>query len=429
MMDIAEIRVPDAPPPMLSVSDLNRCVRDILEHAWMPFWLSGEVGDCRSSGQHVYLTLKDTHCQIRATWWNAVRRVHDLGIRQGSQIEAFGNISVYEAGGQYQFNISQARLAGKGDKQREFEEIRNRLDREGLFSDARKRPIPMFPRTVGVVTSPTGAAIRDFIRTLMSRNPLVEVRVYPSQVQGENAAEQLVAGVEFFAKSYPVDVIVVTRGGGSLEDLWAFNDERLARTIAASPIPVISAVGHERDTSISDMVADLRASTPTQAAELICIERSTLVDRLDSLTNRLSNSLQLRHNALATRFERAIGALSGAPTGGISNLRSRLDRLEGDMRTACVRQIQQEHQHLDMLSFGLADAAKNAAGRFARHLERLTATLDALNPQRQLERGYALVRDEAGNIIRDGGAVSSGQRVEIRVAKGEISAVVTAGRG
>ena len=264
----------EAPEQIWEVSDVNRAVREIVEGSLLPFWLRGEVGSLvlHRSG-HAYFTLKDTNSQLRAVFFGGAAQCAKLGVANGSMIEAFGNLTVYEVRGEYQFSARRLRLAGLGDLQRRFEEVRRRLAAEGLFDQERKRPIPVLPKRIGVVTSPTGAAIRDFLQIINRRFPNVNIRIYPCMVQGQGAAEQVARGVEFFNRTGGADVIVVTRGGGSMEDLWPFNEERLARAVAASAIPVISAVGHEIDFTICDFAADLRVPTPSAAAELVIGKR------------------------------------------------------------------------------------------------------------------------------------------------------------
>ena len=269
-------------PQIWSVSDVNHAVREIVEGALLPFWMAGEVGSLtlHRSG-HAYFTMKDAKSQIRAVYFGGAAACTRLGIANGSMIEAFGNLSVYEVRGEYQFGIRQLRPAGVGDLRMRFEELKRRLAAEGLFDQERKRPIPKLPGRIGVVTSPSGAAIRDFLQIINRRFPNVNVRIYPCAVQGAGAAEQVARGVEFFNRTDGADVIVVTRGGGSMEDLWPFNEEILARAVASSRIPVVSAVGHEIDFSICDFAADLRVPTPSAAAELVIGRREEMVRELD----------------------------------------------------------------------------------------------------------------------------------------------------
>ena len=260
------------------VSDVNRNVRDIIEGTFLPFWIRGEVGSLTlHRAGHAYLTLKDKSSQLRAVGFNCVKKCQELGVVNGTTIEAFGNLTVYEPRGEYQFSIRQMRIAGMGSLQQRFEETKRKLAAEGLFDPARKRPIPALPRRIGVITSPDGAAIRDFLQIITRRFPNVNVRIYPAAVQGEKAAAQVAKGVEFFNRTGGADVLVITRGGGSMEDLWPFNEEFLARAVAASEIPVISAIGHEIDFSICDFAADLRAPTPSAAAELVIGRQEVLL--------------------------------------------------------------------------------------------------------------------------------------------------------
>ena len=269
-------------PQIWSVSDVNRAVREIVEGALLPFWMSGEIGSLtlHRSG-HAYFTMKDAKSQLRAVYFGGAAVCTRLGVANGSLVEAFGNLTVYEVRGEYQFGIKQLRLAGVGGLQQRFEELRRKLAAEGLFDPEKKKPIPLLPRRIGVVTSPSGAAVRDFLQIINRRFPNVNVRIYPCAVQGAGAAEQVARGVEFFNRADGADVIVVTRGGGSMEDLWPFNEEVLARAVAASRIPVVSAVGHEIDFTICDFAADLRVPTPSAAAELVIGRREEMLRGLE----------------------------------------------------------------------------------------------------------------------------------------------------
>lgn len=360
-------------PQIWSVSEVNRAVREIVEGALLPFWMSGEVGSLtlHRSG-HVYFTMKDAKSQLRAVYFGGAAACTRLGIANGSLVEAFGNLTVYEVRGEYQFGIKQLRIAGVGGLQQRFEELRRKLAAEGLFDPERKKPIPLLPRRIGVVTSPSGAAIRDFLQIINRRFPNVNVRIYPCAVQGAGAAEQVARGVEFFNRTDGADVIVVTRGGGSMEDLWPFNEEVLARAVAASRIPVVSAVGHEIDFTICDFAADLRVPTPSAAAELVIGKREEMLRGLER------SEKDMRHTLDAA----------------LSQVKARLDRAAGSfVFREPAHLVRMRRQQLDELDTRLTTAAERIHTRFRSRLEKLESTLSALDPRRQLERGYAILFD------------------------------------
>ncbi len=359
------------PEQIWSVSDVNRAVREVVEGALMPFWMAGEVGSLtlHRSG-HAYFTMKDAKSQIRAVYFGGGAECTRLGVVNGSLIEAFGNLSVYEVRGEYQFGIKSLRLAGIGYLQKRFEELKRKLAAEGLFDQSRKKTIPVLPRRIGVVTSPSGAAIRDFLQIINRRFPNVHVRIYPCAVQGAGAAEQVTRGVEFFNRSNSVDVIVVTRGGGSMEDLWPFNEEKLARAVANSRIPVVSAVGHEIDFSICDFAADLRVPTPSAAAELVIGRRAEMEKELERNIKDMRYILDSRLMNLKRRLERAAGSF---------------------VFREPIHLVKMRRQQLDELDNRLSGAAERFLTQQRSRLERREATLGALDPRRQLERGYAIL--------------------------------------
>lgn len=386
--------------PIWSVSAVNQAVRETLEGAFMPFWMGGEVGSLlvHRSG-HVYFQMKDARSQIRVCWFGGASQCRSLGVDNGMTVEVWGNLSVYDVRGEYQFNVKKLRLAGTGDLQRRFEELKRKLDAEGLFDPARKKNIPKLPKTIGVISSPSGAAIRDFLQILSRRFPDACVKIYPARVQGEGAAEQVAAGVNFFNRSNGADVIVITRGGGSMEDLWCFNEELLAREVAASKIPVISAVGHEIDFTICDFVADLRVPTPSAAAELVISGYDELMSRLTRAEKDLFNAVNLR----------------------ITSLRSKLEKISGSVffhepgRVVAVKQ-----QYLDELDLRMLSAGRLTLSRREQRLTSLETALNTLNPLRQLERGYAMVFDAEGRKLITKSDQESGKELQIRFADGTL---------
>ena len=390
--------------PIWSVTEVNAAVRDLVEGSLLPFWVTGEVSSLliHRSG-HVYLTLKDEKCQLRACWFGAADQCRALNVANGTKIEAYGRLTVYPARGEYQFTVRSLRIAGEGDLFRRFEELKKKLEAEGLFAPERKRPIPKLPRIIGVVTSPSGAAIRDFLKIIDRRFPRAHIRICPCQVQGATAAAEIAAAVDFLSASGSADVIVVTRGGGSMEDLWAFNEEPVARAVAASKIPVISAVGHEIDFTICDFAADLRVPTPSAAAELV-------TSGFEELTKELA---------------RLVGELHRMPGLYLATKRGELERLSSaEIFTRPARMLELPKQRLDEADLRLAGAARLLLSELRAKLDRMETSIRADDPRRQLERGFALVRNADDDTLVHSKEVPPGTRLNIQVADGEIPASV-----
>ena len=391
--------------PIWSVSEVNRAVRELVEGSLNAFWMKGEVGNLlpHRSG-HAYLTLKDERCQIRAAFFGGAAAVRNLGLANGMQIEAYGKLTVYDVRGEYQFSIKSIRLAGAGDLQRRFEELKRKLAAEGLFNPARKKPLPRLPRCIGVVTSPTGAAIRDFLQIVDRRFPDLHIRIYPALVQGAGAAESVARGIDFFNRAGGVEVIVVTRGGGSMEDLWAFNEECVARAVAASRIPVISAIGHEIDFTICDFAADLRAPTPSAAAELVIGRRDEVVGELEQLRKAMIHAFDYR---LLTE-------------------QRRLDNLAAStLFREPAHLVEMRAQQLDEWQLRFGAAAERGTTAAAHRLEALALRLAGVDPAEQLKRGYAiLVRDADGAPVTSARGHAPGEAVTARLADGELPLAV-----
>ena len=385
--------------PVFSVSDVNAMVRDTLEGTFMPFWITGETGNLviHRSG-HVYLTLKDASSQIKAVYFNGAEFCRSIGLREGMKIEGFGKLSVYAPRGEYQMNLRSIRPFGIGDLQMRFEDLKRRLAAEGLFDSARKKPIPFLPCRIGVISSPSGAALKDFIRIANSRFSRLHIQVYPAPVQGAGAERILAEGVRFFNRvSDPVDVIVLTRGGGSLEDLWPFNEEILARAIADSQIPVVSAVGHEIDFSIADFVADLRAPTPSGAAEMLIPEE-------DGIRQHVEISIARMQSTMAYQLERAQNRLDA-----VCRSKAFLD---------LNYQVDERMQRIDLAMADAASYLNQAVERAQYRLSRAESVMNAFNPYNVLNRGYAIVTDQKGNAIRQAEKTNPGETLHVRVADG-----------
>ena len=382
-----------------TVSELNDAVRTVLEGSFRPFWLTGEIGSYNPyrSG-HVYLTLKDAASQVRAVYFSGSEACRRLGLKVGDQVEAFGSLSLYTQRGDYQFYIKKLRMCGVGDLHRQFALLKEKLAAEGIFDLAHKKPVPYLPRRIGVISSPMGAAVKDFMKIALARFPNLEIRLCPAPVQGRGAAEKLARAVRFFNRVGGVDVIVLTRGGGSMEDLWPFNEEVLARAIYASKIPVVSAVGHEIDFTISDFAADMRAPTPSGAAEQLVPEKRILLDGLDDLRQRMNT-------AAAYAVERSAGRLAQV-------MGSKVFR--DSMRLALERM-----QRVDMLMQSASAALTRRADAATHRLERVRAELDAYDPFRILKQGYVyLAEPGTGRQITGVSGLQAGQRVRAILADG-----------
>ncbi len=397
------------PGHVYTVSQITAYIKAMLasDEVLADVWLSGEVsGFTVSSAGHCYFTLKDAGAVLKAVIWRSQAARMALP-RNGDQVLAHGYISVYEQGGAYQLYVDRLEAAGTGRLWLEFERLKARLEAEGLFDPARKRPIPAQPRRLGIVTSPTGAALRDILRTLSVRYPLLDVLLAPALVQGAEAPASIVAALEalnrWSAEREPLDVIILARGGGSIEELWAFNDERVARAIAASAVPVITGVGHEIDFTIADFVADLRAATPTAAATLATPDIRQLRAGVQSLA-------AAAHARMEARLRAARTALVG--------LQARAARLSPD------RQFAQHRQRIDELQRRGRLAIENRLHSWRTRLGGLRLQLAALDPAAVLARGYAIVSRPDGVVISSVAQVAPGDDIHVRVADGQFGAIV-----
>jgi exodeoxyribonuclease VII large subunit len=400
-----------SPPPSWPVSEITRYLRELLESDTnlQDLWVQGEVSNfSRPASGHLYFTLKDAAASLRCVMWrNAAQRQRSLP-RDGDAIEVHGAISIYEAGGQYQLYADLIRPAGEGALYQEFLRLKARLEAEGLFDPARKRPIPKWPRRIGIVTSPTGAALRDMLNTLRRRYPLAEVILAPTPVQGDDAPPKIVEALQALNEFVRPDVILVARGGGSIEDLWAFNDERVARAIAASQTPVITGVGHETDFTIADFTADLRAPTPTAAAELATPHRDDLRAALAELESRLARTIQ----------------------GVLSNQRWELGSLHNRLLLHSPQaRLRNDRQRLDDLTHRMATAAFHTMQLRQTRLSGLEQRLKALSPLAVLGRGFAVVSHPDGQVVRSLQQVRPDDELDVRVSDGQFKARVTGGQG
>ncbi|MGA0585651.1 exodeoxyribonuclease VII large subunit [Dyella sp. KRB-257] len=436
-----------APRRILTPSTLNRLVRGLLEDALPMVWIEGELSNmARPASGHLYFTLKDAGAQVRCAMFKLKSSRLTFKPVDGMQVLVRAKVGLYEPRGEFQLVAESMEPAGEGALRRAFDALKAKLDAEGLFDPARKRPLPRYVRRLGVITSATGAAIRDVLSVLGRRWPLVEVDVLPVPVQGKEAPPAIVAMLRKASTSGRYDALLLTRGGGSLEDLWAFNDEAVARAVHASAVPVVSAVGHEVDFSIADFVADLRAPTPSAAAELLVPDVTAMTRQLRHLRQRIATVQQRRQQTLAQRVDHLLTRLNAQrPQARLARDRERLVNLHRRLLAAGAvgqqrreRRLEQLHgrllaQHprhrLALLARRLAELDPRLRRAVARTLERKRLTLGqtaralhAVNPLATLDRGYAIVFDAQGKVLRSVANVSDGDTLRIRLADGELPA-------
>jgi exodeoxyribonuclease VII large subunit len=446
----AGARTPAGARRALSVSELSAEIRSLLEGEIGERLVEGEVSNCRlwNTG-HLYFTLKDDGAQIRAVMFRSAAQRLKFRPEDGLHVVARGRVSVYEPKGEYQLVCDQMEPRGLGALQLAFEQLKKRLQAEGLFDAARKRALPALPRKIGVVTSLDGAAVRDILTVLSRRYPNAHIVIRPSRVQGEDAAADLARGLSLMGRVPGVDVVIMGRGGGSIEDLWAFNDENLARAIAACPVPVISAVGHEVDFTIADFVADLRAPTPSAAAEMVVARREELCSMIDRQRDRLRALARAgldRRRAAIHRLTSARGlatfpARLALRSRHVSELAHLLARSTRQALQARERRQSAMRQRLDarapgrrlqelLMAVSSATERRMAAAERTRHrhdaaFRALAGRLENLSPLGVLARGYALCWDDArSRLVRDAAAVSPGDRVRVTLGRGELGCVV-----
>ena len=403
-------------------------LRALVEERVGRIWVVGEVSNLRRPGSgHIYFTLKDAEGQIRAALFRGTARRLAFEPEDGLEVLVYADVSIYEARGELQLVVRQLEPRGEGALRLAFEQLRRRLEAEGLFDAERKRRLPAMPRRLGVVASPTSAALRDVLEVTGRRCPGLPILISPAPVQGAGAEREIAAALARVAGEPDVDVVLLVRGGGSLEDLQSFNTELVARAIAASPVPVVAGIGHEVDVSIADLAADLRAPTPSAAAELVAPDRGHLRRSLEKDWARLRAAMQSRLARGADRFGRtgdALGLL--APALRIAAWRTRLDGLVRTLLLAGAAPLARR-ESLEALGRELASATRARLLEAGAALAKAAARLEALSPLAVLSRGYALVRRERdGEIVRTAAQLSAGERVDVRVAEAEIAAVVSA---
>ncbi|KIH76456.1 Exodeoxyribonuclease VII large subunit [Geoalkalibacter ferrihydriticus] len=392
------------PLPILTVSRLTALLKETVEDNFVRVLVEGEISNfSRPSSGHFYFSLKDARSQVRGVMFRAQNRLLPFTPEDGMQVVCAGRVSLYEPRGELQLVVEGIEPKGLGSLQLAFEQLKARLTAEGLFDPARKRPLPSFPRCIGVVTSASGAVLHDILNVLRRRGAGVRVVLRPALVQGAAAAGDIVAAIDELNRQGEADVLIVGRGGGSLEDLWAFNEESVARAVAASRIPVIAAVGHETDVTITDFAADLRAPTPSAAAEMVAKSRLELEGHLDHLCLRLGAQMRAR----------------------LALLRERVNGLERRLRSP-RQQIRQWREHEQYLEKRLQRGLSQHLRRRHEQLAAAAARLDALSPLAVLARGYAIVlREKDGRAVRDAAQVAVGEAVRVRLGQGQLNARVT----
>ncbi len=411
-------------PEVITVADLNRLARSLIEREFPLLWVAGEVSNLtRAASGHVYFTLKDEKAQVRCAMFRNRAQLLPWRLENGQQVEARALVTLYEPRGDFQLNVEAVRKAGVGKLYEAFLRLKERLAKEGLFDEARKRPLPSFPRAVGIVTSPRGAALHDVLIALQRRASNVDVIIYPTLVQGQEAPAQIVAALNTAAQRRECDVLLLVRGGGSLEDLWAFNDEAVARAIAAMPMPVVAGIGHETDVTIADLAADRRAATPTAAAELASAGWFAAADELAGLTLALRQTVRRRLDTAMQQTDLLARRLVH-PAQRLARSRQQLAYLASRLAAAARQRAQRERSSLVELRWRLAQA-RPAVDRLRSRLAGLATAVAALSPQATLARGYAVVRDDAGRVVRDSAQLHPDSHLSLRFAKGGSEAVVT----
>ena len=434
---------------IFTVSDLTARIRDLLARNFTDISVQGEISNFRPAASgHYYFTLKDDRAQVRCVFFKQQQRGMKFRPEDGLQVTVRGSISVYEARGEYQVYVESLEPVGRGALQLAFEQLKRRLEEEGLFDASRKKPLPLLPSRIGLITSPAGAAVRDVVRILTRRFPNVHLTLYPVRVQGAEAVGEIVEALKYFSKSRCVDVVLLVRGGGSLEDLWCFNEEIAARAIAASAVPIISGVGHETDFTIADFVADVRASTPSAAAELVIQTRHEFDKHVGDLQESLTSLIRYKLAVSA----RKVHELSGRrgfrrPLDILRQTRQRTDDLTSRLALSLKARLTTSHRrfnvaHMRIVSFDfrkklvalrlrVQKSEHDLSVRIERAIrskrdrwERFALQLEERSPLKMLERGYAIATDANGNVLRTSDQVATGDEVNIQLHRGRLSTEV-----
>jgi exodeoxyribonuclease VII large subunit len=432
-----------------AVSELNSAIRQMFSRDFCDIWVAGEISGCKAAGSgHIYFSLKDETGQVRCVLFRGNARWLKFRPQDGMSVLARGSLDVYEQRGEYQLIVERLEPQGAGALQLAFEQLKRKLEEEGLFASERKRLLPRLPRRIGIVTSPTGAVIRDMLHVLERRFPGLHIRLFPALVQGEGSIEQVCRGIQYFSANAWADVLIVARGGGSIEDLWTFNEEAVARAISACSVPVISAIGHETDFTIADFVADRRAPTPSAAAELVICTRESLLEqaaaseqrllraaryhllmcskrlqqrgleRAETLMHRSINSRAQRVDELDFRLQSGAQRVLTAKRNRFVDLMARLQAL--DLRIRFAR----AHARLHAAESRLIQESRAAVWKSRQRFDSLNAHLTQLSPLAVLGRGYAIVQREDGTVLRRSQETAPGQAIAIRLSEGQVRARV-----
>ena len=432
-----------------TVSELNARLRALLESEFDDIWVAGEISGCKiAASGHCYFTLKDHETQLRCVCFRSSLRYLKFKPQDGVAVLARGHLDLFEARGEYQLLVEALEPQGQGALQFAFEQLKKKLLAEGLFETARKRPLPKFPQRIGIVTSPTGAVIRDITQILLRRFPGLHVRLHPALVQGEGSVETVCRAIEYFSRSGWAEVVILARGGGSLEDLWTFNEESVARAIGACEIPVISAIGHETDFTIADFVADMRAPTPSAAAELVICTKEQLLEQIATVEHKLlqfaryrlamsgrrlhqqgvERATALLHRGIGRKLQRVDELDYGLRNRMVAVLAARRKRLED--QTSMLRRLDlrlrfaHARRKIESAEAAIAQMIQLRVTRAQGRLDPLVAHLTQLSPLKILERGYAIVTNKEGQIVKKPADAPAGSVVDIRLANGEIAAKV-----
>lgn len=414
-----------AMPTVYTVSQVVAMVKGCLERTFPFIDIEAEISNWRQyASGHSYFVLKDSGAQLNAVLFAGVPCDCRASLGDGRRVKVRGQLTMYTQRGECQFKVLRIRLAGEGELMAQFLALRAKLDAEGLFAQSRKRELPKFPRRIGLVTSPSGAVVHDMCRVLLRRFPNLHITIFPTLVQGSEAAASIVGALRR-AAGMPLDLVIVARGGGSFEDLFCFNDERLVRELAAFPVPVISAVGHETDFTLCDFVADMRAGTPSIAAEIAVPVMADITTRLDGVAQRMKRALQSRSDGIEQHLDRISGALG-------SSLRSRLAAVEAEL-AAASRTLAASLRgatgtaaaRLQAIAAALPRAAALSCERASRRLDADASKLSLLSPYSVLQRGYSLTTDAAGNVVREAAKLAEGEIIHTRLMDGSVTSIVS----
>ena len=433
-----------------TLRELSDGIRASLDRGFSNIWITGEISGVKLlPGGHCYFALKDSEAQIICVCWKLSYWRLKFKPKDGVQALIRGRVDIYEQRSEYQFVVESIEPQGHGALQLAFDQLKQKLMMDGLFDAARKRPLPQFPERIGIVSSPGGAVIRDFIEILSRRFPGLHIRLFPSRVQGPGSVEDVCRGIEYLGRSGWAEIVVIARGGGSIEDLWTFNEEAVARAIAACPVPVVSAIGHETDITIADFVADLRAPTPSAAAEMIVCTRQELFDRIDGCRTQATRAVRYRLAVLVRQLhDQAIDRASSVLHRSLSRRMQRIDDLEDRLRTGIRSfvstrernrrdlesrlrifdlrpRLRRDRERLNASSFRVESVIRSQLNGHRQRFEMLAAKLEQLNPRLVLSRGYAIVLNDSDAVVREAAGAPVGTSVKILLAKDTLSARVT----